>query len=216
VGRGIGLVALLVCVVCPAEAPATIEAQRARLPPPADCSDPITGTWLSHAFHERFGQWGRFTLVVHRDPDDQERLVGTISNEAWYGPAEEARRGPCKGQLQYLVSMDAEGSIRGDEFVFGGVGQWRLDELFCGSLGGYNLDQFAGRVDHQLHEFQTLNNDGGRYVDVPTVFRRIACEESGEEPPRIAVDPPPFYPPPEASGCAPVRAAPGQVSGERT
>jgi hypothetical protein len=51
-----------------------------------------------------------------------------------------------------------------------------------------------------LQEFQSVNNDGGRYIDVPTVFRRVECFEEGPAP-SIEITPPAFVPEIE-SGCA--------------
>jgi hypothetical protein len=195
----------------PRPAPATIEEQRARLPPPAECPDPVEGIWRSHNYNGRDGDWNIFTLTVRRTEAGGSRLKGSITNETWYGPETESVRGPCRGTLQYLVSMDAQGSVIDGNIDFGGVGEWRLDELFCGRLGGYNLDQFSGHIDPELLEFQTVNNDGGRYVNMKTVFRRVRCLEDpagGEEKePHVSVTPPPFYVPSETDrggcGCNP-------------
>jgi hypothetical protein len=184
-------------LLAPGEAPATIQEQRARLPPPAECADAVQGTWKSHAFNEMWQEWNVFTLTVRRVRPDGDELEGTITNLAWYGPATEENRGPCEGRLQYLVSMPAKGRIDGDHITFGGVEPWKLEEVYCSFFdGGYNLDQFAGTIDRELLEFQSVNNDGGRFVNVPTVFRRIQCleNEATDEGPRVAVAPPPFYP----------------------
>ncbi len=193
----------------PRRAPATVEEQRARLPPPAQCPDDVEGVWRSHAYNERWGEWNIFTLTVERVEGDATQLRGTIANQAWYGPSTESARGPCEGRLAYLVSMDAQGALVDGRISFGGVGAWRIDELYCGQDDfGYNLDQFSGAIDPELAEFQSVNNDGGRYINVPTVFRRVACLEGAEEPePTIALTPPPFYPPAEQTGggcgCSP-------------
>jgi hypothetical protein len=189
----------------PRRAPATVEEQRARLPPPADCEDPVAGVWRSHAFNQMWSEWNIFTLTVRRTEPGASTLTGTITNEAWYGPPTETQRGPCEGRLAYLVSMDAVGMVVDGRISFGGTGQWRLDESYCGESDfGYNLDQFSGQIDPERFEFQSVNNDGGRYIDVPTVFRRVECL-GGEKPeePRVAVAPPPFYVPAEgeAGGC---------------
>jgi hypothetical protein len=199
-------VLLVVCVagmsLVPGRAPATIEEQRARLPPPAECRDPVAGVWQSHSYNEMYGEWGRFTLAIRRVDGSESELEGTILNESWYGPKTEVVRGPCRGPLQYLVSMDARGTVVSGEIHFGGVGEWRLDTQFCGDLGGYNLDNFSGQIDPQLLEFQSVNNDGGRYVNVPTVFRRVGCsEDEFSVTPKVAVTPPPFFPPRDENGC---------------
>ena len=118
-----------------------------------------------------WGEWNIFTLTVKRKVAGEPPLAGIITNEAWYGPKTEMVRGPCEGRLAYLVSMDAEGAVVDGKIQFGGVGQWRLDESYCGGTDfGYNLDQFEGTIDPELLEFQSVNNDGGRYVNVATVF----------------------------------------------
>lgn len=190
--------------LAPAEAPATIEQQRARLPAPAKCRDPVAGVWRSHAYNEMWEEWNVFTLSVKRKDGSETELEGTVTNEAWYGPESEEQRGRCEGRLQYLVSMPGEGKVVNGRIDFGGVREWKLEEVFCGDFdGGYNLDQFSGQIDPDRLEFQSVNNDGGRFVNVPTVFRRIKCLDGPEDEEEIAVTvaPPPFYPPEGASGC---------------
>ena len=207
---GLALVAVTAggLLLAPRRAPATIQEQRARLPPPAECKDAVQGTWKSHAFNSMWQEWNVFTLTVRRISPDSDELEGTITNLAWYGPETEENRGPCEGRLQYLVSMPAKGRIDGDRIAFGGLEPWKLEEVFCSVFdGGYNLDQFAGTIDRELLEFQSVNNDGGRFVNVPTVFRRVACLEGEPESsePRVAVAPPPFYPDGDdarSGGCA--------------
>lgn len=179
----------------------TVAEQRARLPPPASCDDPVTGVWRSHQFHEYWQEWGIFTLEIRRDPDHPGLLQGTIVNRSWYAGADQSEPGNCQGLLDYLVTMPARGSFTDGVVTFTGT-SWRLDQVFCGSSAGfaYNLDSFSGTIDPDLQEFQSVNNDGGRYIDVPTVFRRVECFEEGPAP-SIAVEPPPFVPELE-SGCA--------------
>ena len=189
----------------PRPTPATVQAQRARLPPPAkECDDPVEGIWRSHAFNEMWQEWNVFTLTVRRVKGGNE-LTGSVTNQAWYGPDTETARGPCEGRLQYLVSMDGKGRVVGNEIAFGGTGEWRLDQVYCSQFtGGYNLDQFKGTIDPEILEFQSVNNDGGRFVNVPTVFRRVKCLEQTDEEdegPAVSVAPPPFYPPQEG-GCS--------------
>jgi hypothetical protein len=195
--------------LAPCEAPATVEEQRARLPPPADCKDPVAGVWKSHSWDDRHLDWTIFTLEIHRVKDSETELEGTITNHTWLGTKEESQPGTCKGLLRYLVSMDAKGSVVNGEIAFGGIGEWRLDEVLCGEWNlGYNLDNFSGTIDPNILEFQSVNNDGGRAVNDPTVFRRVACLD-GDDPeaegPRVVVPPPPFYPPSEEGGGCVVR-----------
>ena len=118
----------------PIVATATIEEQRARLPPPAECGDdPVTGVWKSHQYDPRYGDWTVFMLRIRRVEGDERRLVGTITNHSWAGTREHEEPTPCGSfGWQWVVGMDAQGSIdEGGRIAFGGVGQWRLEQLIC-------------------------------------------------------------------------------------
>jgi hypothetical protein len=188
----------------PSTAPATIQEQRARLPPPAECDDVVAGVWKSHQFDPRFGDWTIFVLDVHRVSGSDRELEGTIVNHSWDAGPEQQEPGPCRGQIEWQVSMDAWGQVDADGRIrFGGVGAWRLDRVLCvRGPGGYNLDQFSGVLDPELNEFQSVNNDGGRAVNDPTVFRRISCHRPDEpRNPTVVTTPPPFYPRMNEGGC---------------
>ena len=198
-------------MMVPRSAPAgTVAEQRARLPPPAKCEDKITGIWKSHDYRSRWSQWTIFTLDISR-VDGGDELEGTIVNESWRGDSSQSEPGPCNGELHYVVSMDAVGRVADGHIEFGGIGQWRLDEVKCGNMwGGYNLDNFTGPLDIDIMEFQSVNNDGGRSVNEPTVFRRVECiddpKAKKDKDPKIVVTPPAFYPPEDeqeggAAGC---------------
>ncbi|PRP95861.1 hypothetical protein ENSA5_37300 [Enhygromyxa salina] len=186
----------------PGNGGATIAEQRARLPPPAACKDPVSGVWQSHSFNEMYQEWGRFTLTIRRVEGSETALEGEIVNESWYGPKTEKVRGPCVGRLQYIVSMEARGEYVGETVKFQGI-NWKMEDALCSVDGsfGYNLDRFSGVIDHEIQEFQSINNDGGRYIDVPTVFRRVSCDDREELAPRVTMAPPPLYPPEEERGC---------------
>jgi len=209
VQSALGLAALAAFVVltgAPRRAPAgTVAEQRARLPPPAQCEDPVEGIWKSHDYRQERREWTIFTLTIHRVAGT-EQLRGSIHNESWYGDPDRSEPGPCEGELRYQISMDAEGRMHDGRIELGGVGAWRLDAVLCGELdGGYNLDQFSGRLDLELLEFQSVNNDGGVAVDEPTVFRRVEClpQAKADQPEVVVVIPPAFYPPEDdAGGCA--------------
>jgi hypothetical protein len=191
---------LLATLTVPRALAGTIAEQRARLPPPATCVDPVAGVWKSHDWDPDRDQWTEFTLQVRRGEPGSDRLVGTIENHSWFGPETEVQPGPCVDQLHYVVSMDAEGALRGLEVSFGGVGQWRLDETRCGTFdAGYNLDVFTGVIDPKIQEFQSVNNDGGSAVNQPAVFRRVRCFEDPVVHDPVA--PPPFMPPSAGCGC---------------
>jgi hypothetical protein len=93
--------------------------------------------------------------------------------------------------------MDARGTVDAlDNIFFGAYGRWRLDRMICrrGPFG-YNLDNLSGRVDHTRHEFQSVNNDGGRSVNEPMVFRRVRCHApESRSSPEVTVEAPDFYP----------------------
>jgi hypothetical protein len=200
-----GLLALGLLVVMPRRAPAgTVAEQRARLPPPAQCEDPVEGIWRSHDYRAEWREWTIFTLTIHRVAGT-DQLHGTIHNENWEGEASQSEPGPCEGEPHLEISMDAEGRVHAGQLEFGGVGAWRLDAVRCGELdAGYNLDRFTGALDLERLEFQSVNNDGGVAVDQPTVFRRVECLPAVEaERPQVVVAPPAFYPPTDdaSGGC---------------
>lgn len=183
----------------------TVAEQRARLPPPADCKDPVAGIWKSHSYDQRHRDWTVFTLEIKRVAPDEDEFEGTITNDSWEAEPHESAPPKCRGELRYIISMPAKGHVRDGEINFYGVDTWTLEDVPCGTWNmGYNLDHFSGTIDPDLVEFQSVNNDGGRSVNDPVVFRRIHCNDGEEldEEPRIAVAPPPFEPPEdEASTC---------------
>jgi hypothetical protein len=191
-------------LLVPVVATATIEEQRRRLPPPAECEDPIEGVWKSHKYNPQFGDWEVFTLVIIRVAGSPNELEGSLTNHSWSGGPRDEEPPVCGIGMEWIVAMDGRGTVTDDlQLRFGGVGQWRLDRIICNrGPGGYNLDQFSGRVDPTIHEFQSVNNDGGRAVNIPTVFRRIRCNSPGSsQSPDVETVPPPFYP--ERRGCSP-------------
>jgi hypothetical protein len=187
------------CLLGPRAGADTVQEQRARLPPPAECADLVEGVWRSHDYNHTRSKWTVFTLEVRR-VDDTDELTGSITNRSWYGPVEESEPGPCRGQLQYTVSMEARGTVEGRWVEFGGT-SWELDENPCGYLSGYYLDNFSGEIDLDLQEFQSVNNDGGPSVNYPTVFRRIRCFDP-EPDPNIEVAAPAFFPEIDDGGCS--------------
>jgi len=201
--RLLALAAFLAVTAPPARAPATIAEQRARLPPPATCVDPVEGLWKSHLYDPIYRDWTVFMLHIQRVPGSETEITGTITNHSWDGPPTQQEPGPCTpGLTQWVVSMDARGHVQADgQIEFGGAGQWRLDRVVCnGGPGGYNLDNFSGVIDPALQEFQSVNNDGGRAVNDPTVFRRISCFDAPPAP-HVVTEPPPFYPHMPGGGC---------------
>jgi len=200
-GLAVTLLALLAMLAHPAVAPATIAEQRARLPPPADCPDPVIGTWKSHAYYPGHGQWYIFTLTVQRVADNDRRLEGQVHSHYWTGGPGDEEPPPCgPGGYHQTVIMPASGTAVGFDIEFGGD-SWRSEQSLCGSPSrSYYPDRFRGTIDPAIDEFQSVNNDGGPMVNYPTVFRRVSCLEDGDQSPGIEVVPPPaFYP--DTSGC---------------
>ncbi len=202
--------AIAVALVCligwlmlrPSGAPATIQEQRARLPPPAFCEDEVEGIWRSHSYWRGHGQWYIFIAEIRRVPGDPNRLRGTITSEFWNGGADDEQPPPCRpGGYHQLVRMPAAGNIANGIVTFGGT-SWTVERVYCGHrTWHYYPDNFSGRIDPDIQEFQSVNNDGGPAVNVPQVFRRIRCFPPGSTP-HITVEPPPFQPP-ERGGCLP-------------
>ncbi len=193
----------------PRPAPATISEQRARLPPAAECGeDPVTGIWKSHQWDPRYRDWTIFTLRIERvgtSGPDHNLLTGTITNHQWDATGRDEEPPPCSpGRNEWIVSMSARGHVDAElNIFFGGQGQWSLDRIICnGGPGGYNLDNFTGRIEVERNEFQSVNNDGGRAVDSPTVFRRIRCLSNATQAPNVQPRPPDFYPNHPTAGCS--------------
>ncbi len=197
-------------VLLPSLAPATIEEQRTRLPPPASCQDPIEGIWMSHKYELPGDEWMIFTLEVHRaqgaavnaPPGAPIALVGRIQAHAWLGAGPRASSPPpcSSGLSHWTVEMTAQGQVVDRRVDFWGT-HWSIGNVFCGPrYFGYNLDHFSGEIDPTIQEFQSVNNDGGRAVNDPTVFRRVRCFDP-VSPPHPFVAPPSFQPPRRA-GCS--------------
>ncbi len=182
-------------VLLPSLAPATIEEQRARLPPPAppdSCRNPVEGVWRSLRWYPGNAAWYQFTLEIHQRG---EELVGTIEAHSWDTPPAQMEPGPCRSGLDHwVVVQEAIGRIEGLRITFGGT-RWEVASSYCGHRPfAYNLDNFRGVIDTNIQEFQSVNNDGGAQIDEPTVFRRIRCFEP-QAPPHPFVAPPTFQPP---------------------
>jgi hypothetical protein len=198
----VALVSLLgALVLLPSLAPATIEEQRARLPPPArpdSCQNPVEGVWRSLRWYPGNRAWYQFTLEVRQRGTE---LYGTIEAHSWDTPPTVQEPGPCRPGLEHwVVVQQAVGRVDNLRLTFGGT-RWAVQSAYCGARPyGYNLDQFRGVIDTNLQEFQSVNNDGGAQIDEPTVFRRIRCFEP-ESVPHPYVAPPTFQPPRRRWGC---------------
>jgi hypothetical protein len=190
------LVAVLAAVILlPSLAPATIEEQRARLPPPAQpdsCGNPVEGVWRSLRWYPGNSAWYQFTLEIHQRGNE---IHGTIEAHSWDTPPTQLEPGPCRQGLDHwVVIQEAHGTVDGLRIDFAGT-RWGVAQSYCGTRPfSYNLDHFRGVVDRTIQEFQSVNNDGGAQIDEPTVFRRIRCFEP-QAPPHPYVAPPTFQPP---------------------
>jgi hypothetical protein len=201
-----GLAVGLALTLGPALAPATIEEQRQRLPPPAEAcgDDPITGVWQAHVYYAHVQQWYMTRIEIERDAADPsgERLVGSIYSEFWDGGPELSQPPACGGPGQRsAVHERATGRARALQLEVDAI-DWKDAEV-CGPTSfGYLLDHFSGSVDVERMEFQSLlNAEAPEWQDVPTVFRRVRCSnELPPSEPKIAVAPPP-YQPAEREGC---------------
>lgn len=191
--RRAALVLAVLALLLPALAPADIEEQRARLPPPAECTDPVDGVWMSHTFYPHVSEWYIFTLTVRHTAPGSSTLEGSIYSMFWTGIAEHPEPPPCGQGDRRSVNEPARGNVLAGHISFGGTG-WQSAPDSCTPLaGGYNPDQFAGAIDPARQEFQTRVEDGGIFRGEPTVFRRVRCLEPNA-PPAVHVEPPPFYP----------------------
>jgi hypothetical protein len=205
VRRRVVLVVVVVLAVTAVLSPsaADIEEQRARLPPPAVCSDPVTGIWMSKKYYPARSAWRAFTLAVRR-ADATGRLVGEIQNRGWRGGPGDAEPPACaQAGEHWIVQMPAMGTHdRTGEVHFFGT-SWRLESAVCGNApkpGQYSLDHFFGTIDPNLQEFRSLNNDGGSLRNDAAVFRRVLCFEAPPVPPVVPPPPPPPTAPPTSFG----------------
>jgi hypothetical protein len=203
--------ALAVPFLWPERAEGTIEDQRARLPPPADCADPVEGEWVGLKFFDTRHQWNEFSLTIKRKAKDSPEIEGQIQTHYWFGGPLDSKPPPCKpGGLEVIGKMPASGKVetspKGLTLVFAAK-SYTKESTPCGiERRAYNPDKLTGTIDPALQEFQSVNNDGGIAVNDPYVFRRVKCFDSppppkAEEAPK-PVEPPPLPPPPAASrGC---------------
>ncbi len=188
---------------------ATIEEQRQRLPPPATCQDPAEGIWMALKYQPRWGEWENFILEIHRDKPGEPGITGNIKNHFWYAGGNDPTPPACGKARDYIVRMEATGTEKGGTIQFDGRNPWKNDPTSCRPfLGRYNPDHFSGTIEVERQEFQSVNNDGGRAVNDPYVFRRVKCfdtppvDESKPPPSGISVKPPSFMPKAKSMGCS--------------
>lgn len=172
--------------------------------PLGTCRDPIAGVWQTRQYSATHEDWHFRTLYIRRVEGSKTALTGKVETEIWSGGADQHEPGPCTLGVHYAGTMpEATGSFEDPGFSFKGIG-WQVDKVVCGTRAhaqGYNPDHFTGTLDRAREELRTVNNDGGRSVDEPTVFRRVACLDPPLPPPLI---PPPMAvkpSPPTTAGC---------------
>ena len=156
--------------------PGSVEAQRALLPDAVTCADPVAGVWRAHKYNPVYDDWALFTLRIKRGPNDT--LTGTIFTRLWRGGPSESSPPICVvGHTHdYAVTMTARGRAQGRRILEFGANSYRVVRAYCPTpFFEYNPDHFSGTVDPLSQEFQSVNNDGGRDVNSPYVFRRVAC-----------------------------------------
>lgn len=154
--------------------PGSVSSQRALLPAPRSCDDPVSGVWRAHKYSPLHGDWAQFTLRIEREGP---RLHGTITSRMWSGGPFDSSPPPCTiGAHDYTVRMRANGVANGQRITFGAQ-SYRVVRAHCPSpFFDYNPDRFTGEIDSLSQEFQSVNNDGGRDINAPYVFRRISCD----------------------------------------
>src|SRR5262249_21465406 len=145
--HGLLVVAMAALVLFPQTLRATVEEQRARLPPPATCPDAVEGVWMSHKYDPRFSDWYVFTLRIRRAAPGSPSLVGDIQAHFWDGlPSDQQPPACMPGMKHHIVFMSAMGMSEAGQIQFWGT-SWRPEQSFCGPMlraGQYNLDHFSG------------------------------------------------------------------------
>ena len=197
--------AMVAIVLSPRHAEGTVEEQRARLPPAADCEDLVEGTWRGLEFLPLRGLWLENTIDLRRVTPGGGELTGEIHVRYWRGGEGDARPPRCvAGGVDIQVKEpNALGAIQGVALTFGAT-TYVLEETYCGTSSSYNPDHYSGTVEASRDEFQSVNNDGRAAVDEPVVFRRIRCVDGGlesREAPAPHVAPPAYEPPKRGVSC---------------
>lgn len=184
----------------PLTAPATIEEQRARLPAPAHCADPIEGTWVSLRFVPHAHTWNFVTATLRRSAPGAEALVGELLVESWTGDAAQTTPPACGPRVRHQV-FEQTVVGRWDDLtrrVSIDATAWWSRAVHCRGWGNYALDHYTGAVDRERDELQAVNNDNSSAVNEPAVFRRVSCATRRMESP-----PTPAPPPRERRSCLP-------------
>lgn len=215
--RGLCTLAFVALAFWPRHAPANVQEQRSRLPPPVvpnRCADPVSGTWRAHVFYDHVDEWGIITLRISRKERASEVLLGTIEAQWWDDTTGNLSTPPAcaEGVRMFSVLENARGSFTNGVVEFNAV-DWKWTAPRCGEQpSDYLLDLFRGQIDSTRQEFQSvLNADSPDWQNVPTVFRRIGCDD----PPTVTPPPLPSQgslPARRQSGSCACRSAPGAAS----
>jgi hypothetical protein len=196
------LIAIALALV-PRGSAATVEEQRARLPPAAACPDPVEGTWQALKYDEQYRDWYEHTLQIRRtEPRAAGALEGEMTAHYWSGtPADDKPPACAPGRRELVVKMPGKGLLDDRKNLRFGATTYAIDRVICGAPGRYNPDNFSGTIETERNEFQSVNNDGGRSVNEPMVFRRIRCLDAPQRGTQKAATPPAFAPPKRSWGC---------------
>jgi len=177
-------------------APATVAEQRQRLPPPAECSDPIAGVWRAHIYHADRQRWSLNTMELSWNAG-RTKLTSFYENQYWSGGPEDSEppQPPCRaGQFRRKATSTGEGTYSGTELEVRGTKLGSVEHL-CGSTKFTRaLGTLTGTVDHERNEFRSEMTS--RFGIDPIIWRRIRCV--GEAAPTLVTPPPPppVLPPP--------------------
>ena len=205
---GASLALLLASLIYPVAAPATVAEQRQRLPPAAECDDPVQGVWRAHAYRPDRKRWFINTMEL-RWNEGRSKLLSKYENHHWSGGPDDSEPGPCRpGGHRRKAYSTGEGSLQGDQLEVRGT-KLGADETICGTIRfDRSLGTLTGSLDRENNEFRS--EMASRFGSHPIIWRRIRCIDEPEvedkpPPPPPPVEPPP--PPPRPSkrtgcGCA--------------
>jgi hypothetical protein len=200
------------CVVGMARrAPATVAEQRARLPPAAECRDPLAGVWRAHLYRPNEGRWAINTMEL-RWSADHTKLLSSYENHFWNGGPDDGEPPPCRpGLYRRISSSTGEGSFAAGILKVRGT-QLGPDRAVCGSATFQRaLGVLEGTLDPEGNEFRSQMSS--RFGVYPIVWRRIRCLDDAtgldRDTARPTVDDPPVAPaappppaPSSAGGCS--------------
>ena len=178
-GSAVALAAFVAVTVPPSRAPATLDEQRERLPPPASgCGDPVEGLWQAYWYADDHQKWFVESFEVRRDPSDTNRLATRYRTESWAGGPRDSRPpSPCRAGDDHAVA-DNVGTGTFEDGVLAITGTRHTNfRTVCGNRApprdNSRFATVSGRVDVRRQEFQSTFV--GRSCRHRIVYRRIAC-----------------------------------------